>query len=260
MRHRIADAVLPGLIALAVAATSARAEHDHGATTGDDDHAPSSFGAGVTLLAARFATAMYAGDYEAVVPNASWVGGRLALGAALPLYHLVENGNSLDGLGDATGYARATVVGGAAAQAGVALAVALPTGHEMTFGMGHVMVMPSVWGAWHRDRVGLAASVGAGRALDHAGHVHGAAPMVDPMNLSELTWSAGADLAIASGVRAGARLGGAVPIDLPGVDRVVGALRASWGARHLDTAAELQLGLVGDPFTIRGVVQTSVRF
>jgi hypothetical protein len=81
------------------------------------------------------------------------------------------------------------------------------------------------------------------------------------MNMSELTWSAGGEVAIAEGVRGGARFTGGIPVgSMPGTDRVVGAVRAAWGAGRYDTAVEIQAGLVGDPFTIRGVLSTALRF
>jgi hypothetical protein len=45
-----------------------------------------------------------------------------------------------------------------------------------------------------------------------------------------------------------------------GVERVIGALRVAWGEGRVDTAIEVQAGLAGDPFTVRGVLQTSLRF
>jgi hypothetical protein len=41
---------------------------------------------------------------------------------------------------------------------------------------------------------------------------------------------------------------------------VIGAGRVAWGTPRVSTAFELQLGIAGDPFTIRGVVDTALRF
>jgi len=141
-------------------------------------------------------------------------------------------------------------------------AISAPTGSDMMgFGMGHPMVMPAAYGAWTDHVVTASVSFGYSRALASGAHAHGMAPLVEPMNMSELTWSAGADVAILAGVRAGARLSGGVPVDVAvGNDRVVGALRVAWGEGRVDTAAELQAGLSGDPFNIRGVVSTALRF
>jgi hypothetical protein len=81
------------------------------------------------------------------------------------------------------------------------------------------------------------------------------------MNMSEITWGGGGDVAVADDVRVGARVSGGVPVGaLPGHERVEGAVRVAWGKGRVDTAAELQAGLVGDPFTVRGVVSTALRF
>jgi hypothetical protein len=123
--------------------------------------------------------------------------------------------------------------------------------------------MPAGWVAWRHDRIALIGSLGYSRALIHASslHDHGMWPLVEPMNMSEVTWSGGGEVTIGDGVRAGAQVSGGVPIGiLPGHDRVVGTLRAAWATGRVDTAAELQAGLVGDPFNIRGVVSTSLRF
>jgi hypothetical protein len=45
-----------------------------------------------------------------------------------------------------------------------------------------------------------------------------------------------------------------------GVTRVIGAGRLAWGTSHVSTGLEVQVGLAGDPFTVRGVVDTALRF
>jgi hypothetical protein len=84
-------------------------------------------------------------------------------------------------------------------------------------------------------------------------------PIVEPMNMQELTWSASGEYAIAKTVRAGARFSGGVPIG-NGDLRVVGAVRAAWTSGAFTTAAELQAGIAGDPFNLRGVVSTALSF
>jgi len=88
---------------------------------------------------------------------------------------------------------------------------------------------------------------------------HGPSPLVDPMNLQELTWSAGADLDIGHGVQIGGRALGGIPVG-GGLARVIGGGRVALGTPRVSTAFELQLGIAGDPFTIRGVVETALRF
>lgn len=257
MRGRI---VLAWLLASGVA----RADHDHMAMTDGSPHDTSVFSAGVTLLAASFSTTYYEGDYQGLVPSASWARGRFGAGASLPLYRLFENGLPSYGIGDLVVHGQAAVVVERQAQAGVMFGASAPTGNEFIgFGMGHYMLMPAAYGAWRIDRVALTGSFGYSRALVHASanHDHGMWPLVEPMNMSELTWSGAGEVAIGSGVRAGARLSGGVPIGvLPGHERVVAAARVAWASGRYDTAAELQAGVAGDPFTLRGVVSTALHF
>lgn len=250
------------LVALA-APTVARADHDHMAMTEPHDGG-STFGAGVTLVAASFSTMYYDGDYEGLVPSASWASGRFGAGASMPVYRLLENGLATYGPGDLVVHGQAALVATPTVQAGAMLGASAPTGNEYNgLGMGHYMVMPAAYTAWRIDRVVLTGSFGYSRALVHASanHDHGMWPLVEPMNMSELTWSGSGELAVGSGVHAGARLSGGVPIGvLPGHERVVAAARVAWSAGRYDTAVELQAGLVGDPFTLRGVVSTALRF
>jgi hypothetical protein len=139
----------------------------------------------------------------------------------------------------------------------------LPTGSETeNLGMGHTMAMPSAWASWHAAPVAVTASAGYARALVSLGgghHDHGPMPLVDPMNLQELTWSAGADLDVGHHVQLGGRALGGVPIG-SGRTRVIGGGRVGWGTAHVSTGFELQVGLADDPFTVRGVVETALRF
>ncbi|HEU4733218.1 MAG TPA: hypothetical protein VFT22_35240 [Kofleriaceae bacterium] len=226
-------------------------------------HDGTGLSAGLAVEAAGFDTTFYAGSYQGILPSVGWEHGRFGANATMSLYHLEENGRSVFGMGDAMAAGHATVFAGDTVQTGVALHVMLPTGSELDgLGMGHAMVMPSAWGAWRPSPLTVTASGGYSRAmtsLSGAQHDHGPAPLVDPMNLQELTWSAAAELEVGHGVTAGARTLGAAPIGR-GRTRVIGAGRVAWGTPRVSTAFELQLGIAGDPFTIRGVVETALRF
>lgn len=115
-----------------------------------------------------------------------------------------------------------------ACDAGVVAGVSVPTGdsrHGM--GMGHVMVMPGLFASWSAGRLRVAASSGYSRALGAEGHHdHAPWPLVSPMLVSEVSWNAGAEVRMTA-VSVGARASG---------------------------------GLVGDPFTLRGVVSTALSF
>lgn len=258
MRIRIGVALLAGL------AVPSRAHADHqGMEMGAAPAEESSFGAGISLVAAQFDTTFYVGDYEGVVPSVRWSKGRYSASASLPVYRIEENGFSVRGLGDLVVQGSAGLVDIPSGTAGFMLAVSIPTTDGMNglFGMDHLMVMPMAWGMWMLGHTTLSVSGGYSRAITDLGqHVHGAMPLVEPMNMSEITFGGGVDFAITHHLHTGARLSGALPVAVTGVDRLVGAVRVGWGTRRIETAAELQVGFAGDPFTVRGVVETALRF
>jgi hypothetical protein len=253
--------VLGALAALGAAPRRARADHDM--AMHDGHGAAPSLSIGLAFAAAQFENMTYIGSYQGIAPSLTWMHGRFGAGATIALYHLTENGLSRYGAGDAMMSGHVMVYGGESVQAGAALHAMVPTGSDRHgFGMGHAMAMPSLWATWRGSPVVVKASAGYGRALTSlAGshHAHGPWPLVDPMNLEELTWAAGAELEVGRGVKAGGRTLGAVPIG-DGMTRVIGAGRVAWGTSRVSTALELQVGLAGDPFTVRGVVETALRF
>jgi hypothetical protein len=236
---------------------------DHEMMMSENHHADSSeLSVGVSVEAAAFDTMYYVGSYQGITPQLGWARGRFGASATIGLYHLTENGLSVYGLGDGAIGGHAMVFATEALRVGVAAHVMLPTGSERdSLGMGHTMAMPSVWATWRAGAVSVATSAGYARAMTALGggqHVH-TSPLVDPMNLQELTWRTGADLEVGHGVQVGGRALGGIPIDT-GRTRVIGGGRVAWGTPRVSTAFELQLGLAGDPFTIRGVVETALRF
>lgn len=261
MKARAAVAVL-GALALPRAAL---AQHHHAAPTGSGEGLSASLG----IQAAGFDTMRYTGTYQAVIPALGWSGGGFAASATLGLYHIDENGRRLYGAGDLALRGQATLVTREPVTAGVALHASLPTGVQRDgLGMGHVMVMPSLWGSARLGAVSLDASAGYGRALVALGgahHDHGAWPLVDPMAMQELTWSAGAAVALGactgSCVRVGAGLAGAQPFGVAmTAPRVAATARLAWSTARAGTALEASAGLAGDPFTVRGMVVGDVRF
>ena len=236
----------------------ARAEHVHGPAPVT---ATSTFGAGLSLVAARYDQMLYDGDYQGFAPVLRWSNARFAVSASMPFYRLVENGRTLYGPGDGVVAGQVTHQH-AAWLGGIVVAVSLPIGEQRNgLGMGHAMVMPAMFVAVAIDRVRLGATAGYGRALGNPGeeHDHGQWPIVEPMNLAELTWGASGDVAIVRSVTAGARLLGAVPIG-DGQARIVAAARTAWTTGPVETGFELQAGVHGDPFSFRGVLETTLRF
>jgi hypothetical protein len=253
-------------VLLVATTTAAHADH-HGMAMETGSDTASSYTASVALVAASFSPSQtadmaYGGDYEGVAAGADWAMDRYAAGVSWAYYRLLRNGAEQYGIGDLVVHGQVAVVARHDVSAGAVVALSAPTGNEVHgFGMGHPMAMPALYAAWHDGRVELAASFGYSRALASGNHVHGMAPLVDPMNMSELSWSAGGTIAVAAGVRVGLGASGGVPVgSLPGVDRVIGAARVAWGSARVETAAEVQGGFDGDPFNIRGVVSTALRF
>ncbi|MBA3542044.1 MAG: hypothetical protein H0T79_20680 [Deltaproteobacteria bacterium] len=249
-------------LALGLAPGAAVAEHVHHG----GHHPGGPFSTAVSLVAARFETPSYGGDYQGVSPAIAWARDRLGVAVAVTLYRLQENGRTLYGLGDTMLGGHALITSSAHASAGVSLMMMLPTGAtRQGFGMGHVMAMPEVFGSYHTHPMTVAGSIGFARAVTtERAHQHGSWPLVDPMNMSELTWSASSELHVlhtaARAITAGARVSGGIPVGQPGTTRVVGGVRVAWVAGNLTSAVEVQTGLLGDPFTVRGVLQTSVSF
>lgn len=241
-----------------IAPRSGWADHVHG-VPGDAE----GFAASVALVAARYHTLFYGGDYEGVVAALRFTHDRFAVGVAVSLYRIEENGLTVFGAGDVLVHGQLTVARRAALATGAALALSVPTGDQrFGLGMGHPMVMPAAWATWNHGPHVLGASLGYSQGVATGGHHHEDImwPLVDPMNSSELTWSASGELALARAWRLGARLSGGVPVATTGVTRVVAGARAVWISHRVQTELELQAGVAGDPFTLRAVAQTTVAF
>ncbi len=258
----IAALSLAGLTSVASAEHHHAMEHHHGDGDGTAETDRSAFGADVSLVAAAFETMAYVGNYQGVIPAFRWSNERFGVGASASMYRLEKNGAAVWGAGDAMVHGQVTLAGNEHAQAGLVAGVAVPLGNSTSgLSMGHVMIMPAAFGSWTRGRVALAATAGYGRALgDMSGHDHGPWPLVDPMNMEEVSWSAGGDYAITPAVRAGLRASGGIPLVDTGHNRVIGAARVGWRNGRVESGAELQAGLAGDPFTVRGVVSTALSF
>jgi hypothetical protein len=142
--------------------------------------------------------------------------------------------------------------------------VMAPTGDAMRgLGMGHWMLMPAAWSSYATSIITLSGSLGyargTGSANAHADHGGGGAwPLVEPMSFQELTYDASAMIAVARDFAVGARLLGAFPPDDDA--RAIGAARVTWRAGRIETTAEAQAGIAGDPVRVRGLVSTSMTF
>jgi hypothetical protein len=229
-----------------LAARDAAAQECHPVpTTGE----VAGIGVDAALVVARFDEGETSGSYAGAIVGARWLAGRLGAGFALPAYRVDRGETSQRALGDLGVSGQWTLYdgggggdvhdhaaddhaahlamgarGGRVWRAGVAASVTLPTGDaDAGTGMGHVMVMPGAWGsvelgAWSAT---LAGSWGQalGGADAHQHHGGAIAPIVHPMNRSELAGT------LRVGVRLGARtdlhasLSGAAPLVDEGVAR-----------------------------------------
>jgi hypothetical protein len=240
--------------------TAARAQHEHGGAAGEHTHKPT-LSASAAFIAARFSTRDFVGDYQGLMPAVHYSTMRYAVALVAPLYRLERNGATYYGPGDVMAHAQLVLAGVHARAAGIALAVSAPTGSERDgLGMGHVMVMPAAWASYGFHDVTVGGSVGYGRAIAGGGHAgHGTGSIVDPMSFSEVTFGASGDLRLAPALSAGIKLAGAIATG-EGTDRLIGGAHVVWVTGRVQTSAELQGGFVGDPFEVRGVLASAVRF
>jgi len=261
VRARPVGAGAVAVIAVALAtARSASAQHHHG-SPGAEAERP--LRAGITAIAARFDTMLYSGDYQGLGMSVEWRRPQGGARIAMPLYRLQENGATHHGPGDLVIGGDVTALASPRWRTGVALATSMPTGDaQVSLGMGHAMLMPALWVAASGPRARCALSLGYSRTIGgHAGHDHGPRPLVEPMNAAELTGELRGEVEPwPVPVRATARVGGGVPVGVDGTTRAFGAVGASWHRPRFETGAEIQVGLAGDPFTVRGLVETAMRF
>ncbi len=230
---------------------------------------PERVGATVTLReeSAVFRTERYEGHYEGLVLGGGFASSRWSASVAFPAYRLVRNGQRLMGPGDMALGASAEVLRSAPADShlGLAFMSTLPTGSaKEDLGMGHTMLMPGLFGDVRRGRLradaGLAYGTAVGASGDHAGHVHGSSPLVDPMNRSEVALSLGASLRASDGFGLHVAMRGAVPVGSePGAARGILALGVTAAEGPVGTSVGVELPVVGAPFSSKLVLELVVR-
>jgi hypothetical protein len=252
------------LVVVVALAGRANAEHDHGGHDhpAQPDDRPVS--AAIGLLAAAYESLLFDGSYQAAVGTVRYTRGRLAAAASLASYRLTKNGKTIRGIGDAVVYVDATVFARGGLGFGASLGLGLPTGDDRAgLGMGHYMAMPAVWASFATADLTLSISAGyhhgIGDESSHAEHGGGAWPLVEPMNYTEATMATGVSIRLARVLQSGVRFAGAVPIG-DGDARLVGSWRTVWTEGRIETAFDIGAGLVGDPYSVRGMLETAIRF
>jgi hypothetical protein len=219
------------------------------------------YGMRVSTVVASYQSARYQGDYEGLGLGFDARFRRLQLGVTLPAYRLVRNGAVEVGLGDVVALSSVTMTDSyqGALAFGAVLGVSLPTGSAANdLGMGHVMAMPAFWLSSELDWLSTRFTLGYGIAMatEAGGHDHGdvPAPIVAPMNVSEL------EASLANVVRLGryfeglAGIFGAAPVAMS--DGIVRASAyAGLGVRSkagFSARIEAHAPLAGDPFVAKG--------
>jgi hypothetical protein len=226
--------------------------------------------ASLTGTLGSFSTAATRGEYQGWFATFTFTHPWFLAEVSLPTYRIAQTGSHAYGLGDLALTLRGQFfrskpsVNGAngasdgAIIAGPELTSTLPTGDmDKGLGMGHVMLMPGAFVSWQRAGFAVIAQVAYGRALQFGSHAHmhmDPAPIVNPMNRSELSHAIGASAALHEHLRVTARLIGAVPwFDHGGAAREIVAPGLQVIAGMFDAALELQLPVVGKPFDSRTI-------
>ncbi|WAS91270.1 hypothetical protein [Nannocystis punicea] len=248
-------------------ATPARAEQCHG-WSGTTWRNPG-LSVGVRMDAAGYRNRSYEGDFEGLAPMLGYSHRRVSVQLTLPAYRLVRNGLAHVGIGDLALAVRAPIPSWSHHHltAGLGLGATFPTGSaDAGLGMGHVMLMPEFWWLVDRGRVQFSGTAGFGRALTRSGgdhHAHGPAPIVNPMNRSEVEASLFSQVQLHRLLWLRLGVYGAMPVgnaNTNGVTRVIVSQGLTFAARGFELSVELQAPLAGAPFLARGVVQAGYRF
>jgi hypothetical protein len=224
-----------------------------------------------SLEAAAYDNPPYEGDYEGAALGASFERRPLHAWAVLPSYRLQRSGQEFLGPGDLLTGARLSVLEDEARTlaTGFAMVATWPSGDRARdLGMGHVMLMPGIWGDWRGAKAFVRGELGYARALaaasDHADHQYGpriARPLVSPMNRSEATGRLAAAYLLHPLLRLKSAVYGAIPIaDERGVARAIVSAGADTTAGSFDAGLEGHLSVVGNPFTFKIVVTAGARF
>lgn len=230
-------------------------------------HAGSPWPASATTLRASVGGSF--GAYDNAVGSGNYQGVSASLGAkhpwlslqlTLPLYRLVYGTQTVHGPGDLGVDGRATVYrsSGDEVALGAMVGAMIPTGDkDKSLGMGHVMLMPGAWaelrsGRWSSAlELSFTGAIGASGGHDHGG-LSAQGPLVDPMNRYEVGHSARLSYEALTDLQVFGRLLGAVPAwTAEGQAREMVGAGVQAVVQMFDASAEVQVPIVGDPFTAR---------
>jgi hypothetical protein len=220
---------------------------------------------GLTSILGSFQSAAVSGEYQGLLLSAAVSHPWFSAEIALPGYRIAKTGSHDYGLGDLGADVRGNLYRSddGSVIVGPELGMTLPTGSSNEdLAMQHPMIAPGGFVFWQQSGWNLLAQVGYGRALAgaHAHHM-GPMPLVSPMNRSELTHAIGASAKLHANLRATGRLLGAINVfDHNGAPREVIAPGLQLVLGAFDASVELQLPVVGKPFTSRTLLSVGAQW
>jgi hypothetical protein len=126
-----------------------------------------------------------------------------------------------------------------------------------------VMLMPGGFMLFRQRGFSVLTQLAYGRALMGSGHMHhaGPYPLVNPMNRSELTHAIGVSVRALESLHVTGRLFGAVTLfNHDGVAREVVAPGLQFISGVFDAALELQIPVLGNPFSSRTIISVGAQW
>ncbi|HEX2735336.1 MAG TPA: hypothetical protein VHM70_27215 [Polyangiaceae bacterium] len=204
-----------------------------------------------------FSTSRYVGNFESLWAGAEWRSGDWSARGRWGMQRVLFNGLQRVGVGDPMVSLRRALYRETGLQVGVAAALEAPVGDaQAELGMGHWMVSPMGWLELHDQRTFVAATVAYDYALGmNSLHAHGVHPLVAPMVAPALASEVMAGTRVLASLSATARAALQLPVGdaaHPGSPTIAdGSVGVSWIDGSLGSGVELQLPLLGDPFTWR---------
>jgi hypothetical protein len=258
-------AFLTAAFGLSVAAPfAAQAQHCRAVPSEPES---SSIEADLRAEAATYRTTRFEGSYEGLFLGAGFRAPLFALRMQLPRYRIVKNGLPQHGFGDLLGEAQLRVLQlrEPTLRFGLALAITLPTGNRHAeLGMGHAMWIPSVWADVTRSRFQLQAKLSYAGVFDdeagHRGHARGPAPIVAPMNVSELGTLLSGSARVVGVIHLRLSAFSAIALNDAGASRATALFATDFLFQKLRFTLEAELPLLGDPFLFKLASEAGIRF
>ena len=223
----------------------------------------------VEVMVSTVAATHDAGSFQGVGTSVAWHRGRYGAYAALFGYRVVHPFHEPTfGVGDAVVQGHVRVVGDSRWRAGVVVALGIPTGRsDDGLGMGHAMAMPGLWGLVRAGRATTLATAVIGKSIGdrghgahadhHAHHMHELS--VNPMNPFEVGGTLRTAVTVSRHVDVHAIGLVAQPIG-EGVLRAATGGGVSLRLHRWNLSGETQVGIAGDPFDVRSIVEVSRSF